>query len=58
VHKCAFSAVEDCVRVYPGIFDAKKTVVSRDNGAASGSDQLETGALLAERYLTSGAFYE
>jgi hypothetical protein len=58
VHKGAFSAVKDCVRVYPGILDAKKAVISRDNGAASGSDQLETGTLLAERYLTSGAFYK
>ena len=52
------STVEDCVRVYPGILDAEKAVVSRDNGTASGADQFETGTLLAEWYLTSGAFYE
>jgi hypothetical protein len=53
-----FSAVKNRVRVYPGILDAEKAVISRDNGAASGADQFETGTLLTEWYLTSGAIDE
>ena len=53
-----FSAVKDRVRVYPGILDAEKAVISRDNGAAAGADQLETGTLVTEGYLTSGAIDE
>ena len=53
-----FSAVKNRVRVYPGILDAEKAVISRDYGAASGADEFETGTLLTEWYLTSGAIDE
>jgi len=58
MHRALFSAVKDRVRVYPGILDAEKAVISRDNGAAAGADQLETGTLVTEGYLTSGAIDE
>ena len=58
MNRALFSAVKDRVRVYPGILDTEKAVISRNNGAASGADQFETGTLLTERDLTSGASNE
>ena len=52
---CLF-AVKDRVRIYPGILDTEKAIISRDDGAASGPDEFEAGTLLTEWQLASGAF--